>query len=293
MSEHVVSDDILNNMGSLEGLLSERGYTTATVPMQGETIVRNEFGPGAAPVPAEGFYAPPGVVPHGAPGVVPGASPQPQPVPAPQPYLLQQQPVVRQQQPAQNTISREQYDAAMAYAGRMQQAAEEKTREKIEAEDKAFMLDLDHRFGDDQTAKDREVLIRYTQQLQSANESMYETMQERSERQEAQEQLKSKYEVAEILASEAGIPWELPGIQQALMNAPTMASMESIVGGLRAMTPRQQQTLPAQPTPAQLAGQIVAAPGRGSSGRAAPAVKPGSGDILGLLKTRGYALVTE
>jgi hypothetical protein len=292
MAEHVVSDDILNNMGSLEGLLSERGYTTATVPMQGETIVRNEFGPGAAPVPAEGFYAPPGVVPQGAPGVVPGASYQPQPAPAVQPYLLQQQPVVRQQ-PAQNQISREQYDAALAYAGRMQQAAEEKTREKLEAEDKAFMLDLDQRFGDDQVAKDREVLIRYTQQLQSANESMYETMQERAERQEAQEQLTSKYEVAEILATGAGIPWELPGIQQALMNAPTMESMESIVAGLSAMTPRQQQSLPAQPTPAQLAGQIVAAPGRGSSGRAAPAVKPGSGDILGLLKTRGYALVAE
>jgi len=214
-------------------------------------------------------------------------------MPVAQPYLLQQAPVVPPPTPAAAGISREQYEAAIAYAGRMQQAAEEKTREKLEAEDRAFMLDLDHRFGDDQVAKDREILIRYTQQLQAANESMYETFQEREERREAQEQQYYKYEVAEILATEAGIPWELPGIQTALMNAPDKASMDAIVAGLKAMTPRQQQTLPAQPTPAQLAGQIVAAPGRGTGGRAAPAVKPGSGDIMGLLKTRGYALVTE
>jgi hypothetical protein len=190
-------------------------------------------------------------------------------------------------------VPQEQYEAAMAYAARMQQAAEEKTREKLEAEDEAFLADIQQRFPGDQVAQDREILIRYNQQLQQANESMYETFQERIERQEAREQLEAKYEVAEVLAKEAGLAWHLPVIQESLMDAPDRATMDRRIAGFQALTPRQQQQLQAQPqTPAQVAGQqLVAAPGRGSNGRAAPAVKPGSGDVMGLLKTRGYQIV--
>ena len=293
MSEQVISDDVLNNMGSLESLLSERGYTTATVPMNGETVVRNEFGPGADPVPAAGLYAPPGVVPTIPAGVVPGTSPAPQPANGQQPvqpYLLQGQVQPRPQRPA-DVVSREQYEAAMTYAARMQQAAEATARAKLEAEDEAFLADVKIRFPGDEVAQDREILIRYNQQLQEANQAMANRYQSDAAQREAREQLESKYEVAEVLATKAGIPWELPGVQAALMNAPTRQQMDVIIDGLRAMTPRQQQQL--QQTPAQVAGQIVAAPARGGGGRAAPAVKPHSGDIMGLLKNRSYQLVAE
>src|SRR5688500_6721965 len=124
-----VSEEVLNNMGSLEGLIAERGYTTGVVRMQGETILRTEFDPSAPAISDQDPYAVREVVPaQSSPGVVPGTASPAQPV---------QQPVAQPQQ-AQPQISKEQYQAAMAYANRMREQAEQAAIDKQEAEDKLF-----------------------------------------------------------------------------------------------------------------------------------------------------------
>src|SRR4051812_15678888 len=112
MSE-TVTPDILSNMGSLEKLLSERGFSTATVPIQGDPgpdqvrVVRNEVGASGADVRDPELYATQGVMQQ---QQQPGVAPQPvAPVQPAQPL-----------QPQQPAISQERYEAAMAYAARMQ-----------------------------------------------------------------------------------------------------------------------------------------------------------------------------
>jgi len=274
MTEHVVSDEILNNMGSLEGLLSERGYTTATVPMRGETVVRNEFGPGAQPVPVEGLYAPPGVVPQSGTGVVPQTAVPAQPV----------QPVVQPQpQPQQPQISVEQYQAAMAYAQRMQEAAEQAAREKQEQEDLRFLDSISHL---PQVEQDREILIRYNKQLEAAYKAQQDEVTTDRERQEEEEQLAAKEQVAWTLAMRNRLPWENEGVRNALMAAPDRRTMDSIVAGLAAYaTPRAVAQ-----TPAQVAAGVVAAPARGANAGRVPAPKQGSGDLSTYLKSKPYVI---
>lgn len=273
MSEHVVDEEILNNMGSLEGLLSERGYTTATVPMQGETVVRNEFGPGAPPVSAQDPYAAPGASPQDVSGVVP------QPVPA-------AQPVQQYVQPQQPQISVEQYQAAMAYAQRMEQAAQESARNLQEAEDLRFLASIEHL---PQVEQDREILIRYNKQLEAAYQGVTTERQTELETREEQEQLDAKEQVAWTLAMRNRLPWENEGVRAAILAAPDRRTMDSIVAGLaQYATPARNG---AAQTPAQIAGQVVAAPARGSNSGTRPnAVKPGSGDLAGYLKSKPYQI---
>ena len=276
MAEHVVNDEILNNMGSLEGYLKERAYTVATVPMQGETIVRNEFGPDANPIASDPFNAVPGVAPQGGMGVVPQTAPPAQPV---------QQPVVRQSvAPQQPQISMEQYQAALAYAQQQRQAAEEAETARREAEDQRFLDSINHL---PQVQQDREILIRYNKQLEEAFLAQQRREQQTVEQREEEEQLEAKHQVAWTLAMKNRLPWENPGVQAALMAAPDRRTMDSIVSGLASYQPIVQATQ----TPAQVAAQVVAAPGRGGGGRSQSAVKPHSGDIEGYLKSKPYMIV--
>jgi len=271
----IVSPDVLNNMGDLSGLLAERGYTTATVAMDGETVVRNPYGTESS-FPADGTqYVTHGAQPEQQPGVVPPPQAPAQPV----------------QQPQQPQVSLQQYQAAMSYAARMQQAAQEAARLKLEAEDEAWLAGIAHL---PQLEQDREILIRHNQRLQEANNHLYETDQQRREREEEEEQLEAKEIVAWTLATQHGLPWGNEGVRTALMSAPDRQTMDAMINGLRALTPAQQAQVAAPQTRAQVAGQqFVAAPARGGGGRQAPAVRPGSGDIAGLLKSRPYQAVSQ
>ena len=278
MVQQNVDETILNSMGSLDGLLSERGYTTATVPMQGESVVRNEFGTGPVTAPGPADYATHGVVPQPASGVE-------------TPNGLPAQPASVPQQPAQPQVSVEQYHAAMAYAARMQAAAQEAAREKLEAEDRLFLQSIADLSEMEQNAA---ILYRHNQQLQAANQGLSETLQQQQQREEEEEQAEAKHGVAMVLAFRNGLPWENPGVQAALLAAPDRATMDQIVTGLKAALP-QPAAQYGQQNPAQIAAQqIVGAPARGSNG-AAPASgpKPGSGDIAGLLKSRPYQVGSQ
>ena len=293
-----ISEDVLNNMGSLEGLIAERGYTTGIVPMQGETVVRNEFDPIAPAVSAQNPYAAAGAVspfPHGAVPETPGLGVVPQSVAAPAPPV---QPYVAPR-PAAPQISTEQYQAAMAYAARMRDEAEQLALAKQEVEDQLFLESIAHL---PQDAQDAQVALRYAQQLESVLTKNEETNRERAAAEEEEEQRYYKGEVAYKLATKAGLPWGNEGIRNALLSAPDRRTMDSIIAGLRTLTPAQQTAAaaglaPQQPvamTPAQIAAQqLVAAPGRGSNGAARSGIKPHSGDISGLIKSKAYQAISQ
>lgn len=275
----IVSPDILANMGDLSGLLNTRGYTTATVPMSGtpgnERVERNPYGPETEYPGVAYNQETGGVVPQGQPGFVP------QPVPP-------QQPVQQRPQPQ---ISQQQYQAAIDYAHRMEQVAQQTAEEKLRSEDEMFLAGIDHLPILEQ---EREIAIRYAQQLERANQHLYETEQQRRAREEQEDQEDSKETVAWHLATQAGLPWANPGVRNALLNSPDRPTMDSIVAGLQAMIPRSQpQPMQYQQTPAQVAGQMVAAPARGGGGRTAPGPRRGSGDIEGLIKSRPYLMARE
>ena len=289
---YTVTPDILSNMGSLEKLLSERGFTTATVPVQGDPgsdqvrVVRNEVGAGEVDVRDPELYATPGVVQQ-----------QPQPGVAPQQVVPDQpggQPsALQQQQPAQQQVSVQQYQAAMAYAARMQAQAEAAAQAAQEAEDDKFLADIAHL---PQAEQDREILIRYNRQLEERLEQTEGRAQQIQETVQQREQREAKEDVAWQLAMVNGLHWENPAVQKWLMSANTRQEMDETVAYLRSLTPAQQaqvaRTQPVQ-TPTQVAGQIVAARGRGNTTRQAPGVRKHSGDLAGYLKGRGYQVVHQ
>ena len=273
---YTVTPDILSNMGSLDKLLTERGYTTATVPMEGERVVRNPVAAGDADVRDPEVYAVDGVFPQ---QQVPGVTPQPQapvqPVQVPQPQ-----------------ISQEQYQAAMAYATRMQQQAQAQAERNQEIEDQRFLDSIAHL---PQVEQDREILIRYNQQLEQALTTERGQRVHLQETQEEAEQREAKADVAWTVAMQHRLHWENPAVQDLMMAAEDKTSMLRIAGYLATLTPRQQmqvaqQTQTQAQTPAQVAAQVRAAPGRGSGGTR-QSVKPHSGDIAGYLKAKPYQLV--
>jgi hypothetical protein len=245
-----ISDEVLNNMGSLESLISERGYTTGVVSMNGETIVRNEFDPTAPPIPAQNPYA----IPGGAPqqygeGVVPQPVLPAQPAPQPRPVA-----------PQVPQVSEEQYQAAMAYANRMREAAEQAAVQRQEAEDRLWLESIAHL---PQVEQDREILLRYNQQLETVLTQSQQSEQARAQAEEADEQENAKEIVAWTLATRHGLPWGNDGVRNALLSAPDRRTMDTIVAGLKTLTPAQQvratQALAPQQqlTPAQVAANQV------------------------------------
>lgn len=285
-----VSEEVLNNMGSLEGLISSREYTTGVVPMRGETVVRNEFDPTAPPISAQNPYATPGGVPQsGESGVVPQFTPPAQPVQQP---VAQPPPVSRQPQ-----ISAEQYQAAMAYADRMREQAEASALAQQDAEDNLFLESIAHL---SQVEQDREILLRYNKQLESAFVADQETKREREAREEAEEQEIAKETVAWKLATQNGLPWGNEGIRAALLASPDRRTMDAIIAGLTSLSPAQQVAATqamvpaAAPTPAQVAAQqLVAAPPRGGGSAPPQRVRTGSGDIAGLIKAKTYQAINS
>ena len=257
-----VTQDVLDNMGDLGTYIGGREYTTAVVAMNGETVVSNPYGTVSETLAPAGAYAAPGVAPQGQHGVVPqaGAPAQPSLPPVPQ-----------------QTISNEQYQAAMAYAQRMEQAALAAAAERREAEDQAFLQSIAHL---PKVEQDREVLIRYNQQLEQAYRGMQETVQQREAREEAEEQEQAKAFIGMRLAIKAGLPWGDPDIQATIMSAEDRPRMERIVATL---------ARGGQPTSAQVAGQLLAAPPTGTRApRGHNGPREGSGDIAGLIKSRPY-----
>jgi hypothetical protein len=258
-----VSQDILDNMGDLSTYIGGREYSTAVVAMNGETVVSNPYGTVSETLAPAGPHAAPGAFPQQQQGVVP------QPVAPVQPSL----PPV-----PQRTISDQQYQAAMAYAQRMEQAALQAAADRREAEDQAFLNSIAHL---PKVEQDREVLIRYNQQLEQAYRGLNETVAQREAREEAEEQEQAKAFIGMRLAINAGLPWGDPDIQATIMSAEDRPKMERIVNVLARGGGRQ--------TSGQIAGQLMAAPPTGNRaprGQGGP--REGSGDIAGLIKSRAY-----
>lgn len=266
-----ISQEVLNNMGSLDGYLDGRGYTNGVVAMQGETIVRDERGVGPVAAPEQQVYAPDGVVPRGDSGL------------APQPALPAQ--------PVQPAISQEQFDAAMLHAQQMRQIAFEANRQRLMAEEQAFVdaVNRDPYLNDEQ--KYIKLLERQNGQFQQANEAQQNEIRRREQLEYQSDQEKSKFEVAAVLATNSGLNfWGDANLRKQILRAETKTDMDEIISSYAAYAPRTAQS--PQQTPAQVAGGLVAAPARGAnSGNGRPHVKKGSGDLGGLLKERGYQTV--
>lgn len=267
MSENI-SQEQLDNMGSLEGYLSERPYQMGTVLMtDDDRIVRDEgqYAPEGAP--SQPPYAAPGVAPASQQRVVP-----PQTAPA---------------QPVQSGISQAQYQAAMAYAHRAEQAAQQLARENIEIEEQAFLAQISH-----MSEEDQDVLItrRHNQQLMAANQAMAEAIAREDAQSDASEEQENKAKVAMILSLRAGLPWDQADVRKRVLRADSIEEMSDEIRFLGQMYPQQQRAQQQQQTQAQVAaGAYAAAPGRGSA-PAARAIKPGSGDMSGYLKSKPYQL---
>lgn len=286
MSE-TVTPDILSNMGSLDKLLTERGYTTATVPMQGDgenaVVVRNPISAGEADLRDPEVYAAGGVAQQPQQGVTPQAAAPAQPV-----------------QPQQPQVSHEQYQAAMAYAARMQAQSEQAAIREQESQDQLFLDSISHL---PQVEQDREILIRYNRQLEQRLQGADNQVQTLRETVHEREQRVAKEDVAWSLAMENGLHWENDAVKDLLLRAEDGNQMRQIAAYLSTMTPRQQQQVaqqaapvqqPQQLTPTQVAAQqMVAAPAQGTATRRAPQVRQHSGDIAGYLKAKPYQLVGQ
>ena len=166
----------------------------------------------------------------------------------------------------------------MAYAQPMEQAALQAAADRREAEDQAFLNSIAHL---PKVEQDREVLIRYNQQLEQAYRGMQETVQQREAREEAEEQEQAKAFIGMRLALRAALPWGDPDIQATIMSAEDRPRMERIVATLARGG--------GAPTSAQVAGQLLAAPPTGTRaprGNGGP--REGTGDIGRLIKSRAY-----
>jgi hypothetical protein len=270
-----VEESILNNMGSLEEYLSGKDYGNAVVTLNADgTIARDENNtalindPGQHPLPAG-----PGVGQGQVPGVVP------QPVPA--------QPV--QQQPA---ITPQMYHAAVYRQQQLEAAAAQATREKLEADDRAFLAEISHLDEDDQRIK---LYERYIQQLDEANQGLAAKMQAIEAQDEEMEQNAAKGRVATNKMLAAGLmPALYPDLRAALMDVETPQAMDRLVNTARryvgANAPQPGAAPPPQTRARTAAGQYVAGPGRGTTNGTAPTVKEGSGNLSGYLKGKPYQI---
>ena len=274
-------EQILSNMGSLESYL-------AGVPEQSATfgLVQDATGDLRIARDADGaaVWSPPGTTPQQAPvqpippgGVVPGSQPVYQP-PAPP-----------QRQPQTTGISREVYEAQVERAQQMEQAATQLAREKLEAEDRAFIASLEAPQADGSylSSEQQQVLIanRYLEQLTVSNESLAQRLQEIEEQEEHETQMGAKEIVAYRKTLELGLPWTI-GTRDVLMKLPTPGDMDHYLGTLASYgigsfnraarqqpqaiqqaQQRRQQQPGASPASRQRdqSGRFVAANGRGSN----------------------------
>lgn len=251
---------IAQNLGSLEGYLGNRQYTTAQVALQGdlgnESIVRNPtLGPVTQPGTAD--YAPQ------------GAAPQPQ----------------------QPGVSLEHFNAMVAYAQQQEQANRALAQQAIQAEEAQFLAQLDYAVEMGQmtdSQRDVQIVLRRNQQLEQSQQHVVKSYQELQDAQEEQEQEDAKYRLGRALATQAGLNWFDTDVYDEIMRAETRDDMDRSIRLLtRGVQPGSSQPVAQHPTQAQVAAGVFAAAGGAGGGTAPAQVKKGSGDLGRYIKAKG------
>lgn len=264
---------IAQNLGDLGGYLDQRGYRTASVPMNPDgTIGRVDSGTGQGAPGEYNPYAAQGVgAGQGYPGMVPG-----------QTYSQIQPPVIQGVPP-------DQFEALQEYALRLEQSNLAAAQQALQAEDAAFRYAIADLPEEDQVIAWQN---RQIEQLAYANQALNQNMQAREQMVEEEEQQYYKEVVAEELCRQRGVNFANPQVERTLMNAATREDMDSILDLLVASRPVPRPQMPqqalAQPmlqTQAQRSAGLVAAGTQGNGG--GQAIKPGSGDLAGYLKAKG------
>lgn len=266
---------IAENLGSLEGYLGNQQYTTAQVPMQGESVVRNDGGLGPVTAPGPADYAPQGVAPQVA---------QPQ------------------QQPG---ITQAQWNAMVEYAQRMEQTAQAAAQQAIAAEEQQFLAQLDYAVEMGQmteSQRDVQIVLRRNQQLETSQQTMAQRMQAEADAREEAEQMDAKTRISFKEAMAHGINWFNPDIRNVILEAEDLESMRSKLKVLQlypgahltpemmraagTQTPQAQGQQPT-PTQAQVAAGVFAAAGARGGGTPPAQVKKGSGDLGRYISSKG------
>lgn len=261
---------IAQNLGSLEGYLGDRQYTTAQIPMQGEHVARFEGGLGPVTAPGPQDYAPQGVAPQAQPGV-----------------------------------SQDQFNAMVAYAQRMEATAQQAAQQAIQAEEAQFLAQLDYAVEMGQmteSQRDVQIVLRRNQQLEQSHMTMAQRLQQEADAQEEAEQMDAKTRISFREAMQHGVNWFHPDVRNTILEAQDLEDMRSklrvlqLYPGAR-LTPEmiqaagtqqaQAQQAQRQPTQAQIQAGVFAAAGAAGGGTSPTTIKKGSGNIAGYLKAKG------
>lgn len=264
---------IAENLGSLEGYLGNQQYTTAHVPMNGETVVRNSFGVGPVTEPDPANYAPQGVAPQ---------------------YAA----------PQQSGVSQDQWNAMVAYAQRMEQTAQSAAQQAIQQEESLFLAQLDYAVEMGQmteSQRDVQIVLRRNQQLETSQQTMAQRMQAEADAQEEAEQMDAKTRISFREAMNHGVNWFNPDVRKTVLEAQDLEDMRSKLRVLQMypgarLTPEmmragQQQSYAQgqapQQTQAQVAAGVFAAAGGRGGGTPPAQVKKGSGDLGRYISAKG------
>jgi hypothetical protein len=207
-------------------------------------------------------------------GVNPGVTPG-QPAFVPQSFVPQQ--------PAgqQDTA------ALQAERQRLEQVAYQANLARIEAEDAKFMAEIAHLSDDD---KERAVLQRELGQTREVNTWLNQRVQgmqkQQGETEQRYQQRAKNYWVLHV-AAQSGLPIENPAIKNALSGANNPQEMRAIAENLVGLINRNTAQ-----TSQQVVNSGIFAAGGGTTGPATTAMpKQRSGDIAGLISSRGQVAV--
>jgi hypothetical protein len=248
-----MDEQVIQNLGSLEGYLGNQQYTTAQIPMQGENVVRDERGLGPVTAPGPQDYAP--------------------------------------QRVAQPGVSQDQFDAIVEYAQRMEQTATIAAQQAIAQEEARFLAQLDYYVEMGQMTeaqRDVQIVLRHNQQLEQSNQTMAQRIQAEADALEEREQMDAKVRVSYREAMNHGINWFNNDVRATILQAVDLEDMRAKLRVLQmypgaVLTPNQAQ----QPSQAQVAaGAFAAASGRGN-GSPPALVQKRSGDLGKYIQSKG------
>jgi hypothetical protein len=301
-------ESILGAMGSLEDYLAGKQEQTGTFGLvedptspTGFKMLRDADGAAVWAPPGQNpqtYVAPQQPQPIPQVGPVPGTTPFSQPVAPPR---------------TEPAISPEQFQAMAERVSQMEEAALQLSRERLEADDKAFIASLSAPQADGSYLSEEQQLLlmadRYIEQLTTSNDAMAQRMQQEEQNQDAQDQQVAKQIVAYRKAVEQHkLPWTVD-IRDHLMDLPTPEAMDRYLGQLtrfgigsfaraQAAQPQAVQArgvinppLPVgaspAPRPRNEQGRFVAAGARGTT-PGTPTQGNGSGGLGALLASRPY-----
>ncbi len=166
---------------------------------------------------------------------------------------------------------------------RLQQIAYDASLARIEAEEQAFESSIQHLSEYEQQAYR---LQRENEQTREVNEWLNQKLQQQEQSVQNQQQQQNKQKWMMLAATQAGLPLSNPGVVTALSKAQNVNELYSIANGLVQLVGQGQST-----AAVNTLNNGILSPG----GRPAPSApagpKRGSGDISGLISSRGSVSV--